>query len=354
MFDLYSYLSGKRAKPSHGSSGPQMLLNCPWCDALRLYVSLEDHTKAVEGADVVYPAGSYNCFKCGKKSRQFVYLYAELEGVSYTQARTDLALQRAGKLGRALPPPPRRHPPLATLEPTEGIHPEGFKPCWDEDARKYRIPSYLKMRGVTRETARAYGLGWCEDGKYAHRAVYPIVCPMGSSYQTRSMDPECEKKFRFLSGPGAGRLLFGWTLAENAETLCVNEGPHDVLSVYQAALTLAPGVGAVGILGKRLRAEQIRMIRRHKAKRIVLMLDGDALDDALEQHKQLGARVEVCGLLDPDLPADDEAQLDAGDCAQMGEPERIIEALKRCRPPEEVRVERIREKVQRLQARFAR
>lgn len=350
VFDLPGYLYGKGGKPSHGSSGPQMMINCPWCGRFGgFYVSLEEHS-GDDGAKT-YPAGSSICFKCGQKSRQFVFLYAELEGLTYTQARADLAQQRAGNMGRVIPPPVHRPAPLPPVEATTGaIHPEGFIPCWNESTRMFRMPTYLKQRGVARETARAYGLGWCEAGQYDGRMVYPIVCPSGTSFQTRSMDPDCAQRYRFLSGPGAGRLLFGWPQAVDSEVLVINEGPHDAMSVYQAR-PLMPTIGSVALLGKRLRMEQILMIRRHKAKRIILMLDGDALDDALAQHQQLGSRVAVAGLLDPTRSADSKDQLDAGDCSQM--PERIVDAISRSLPPDVVRLARIQEKVSHASARYA-
>jgi hypothetical protein len=345
-FDIAGYLYGKGGKFSSGTHGPQVTMACPWCSKVGgFYISLEDNDHDGEH----YPAGTHVCFKCGKKSRQFIFLYMELEGLSYKEARVELTKQRAGHLGRALPRPKPAPPPIEAT--TGSIHPDGFKPCWDEAAGKYRMPKYLTHRGITKDTARAFGLGWVEQGTYSNRVAIPVVCPVGSGFTTRTMDPE--EQLRFLSGPGVGHMLFGWPQAENAKELVVAEGPFDTMSVYQAAFT-APEMelGAVGILGKKLRAAQIKMIRSHKARRIVLMLDGDALDDALDQYKQLGSRVVVAGLLEPALPGDHPDQLDPGDCSQQ--PERILDAIERAQEPEIVRVQRLREKVLKVAQRFKR
>lgn len=341
-FDLSGYLASRGGRYSSGTNGPQMLLTCPWCgDGGSFYVALEDHEKDGQ----LYPAGTYVCFRCDKKSRSFIFLYAELEGISYKEARIELTKRRVGHLGRVIPRP-KPQLPVPTQQAGD-IHPEGFKPCWDEVGRKYIMPKYLTQpppigRGLSKETARTYGLGWCDQGRYAHRIAIPVVCPLGSSFTTRAIDPD--NNLRFLAGPGCGKLLFGWPQAAQVDTLVVAEGPFDVMSIFQAVQTCPEErAGAMGLLGKALRDTQIRMIKTHPAKRIILMLDGDALDDALRQYKELGPRVMVAGLLDPSLPADHEDQLDPGDCALY--PDRIIDAMDRAQHPEKVRIQRMREKI---------
>jgi hypothetical protein len=106
------------------------------------------------------------------------------------------------------------------------------------------------------------------------------------------------------------------------------------MAVHQA------GLRSVGILGKRLRETQIAMLRALGNVQLVLMLDDDALDDALRQANALGPRV---------LVAEPLGRKDPGDSP----PERILRAVDRATGVEEAITLRARAKVQTIGKRRA-
>lgn len=308
--DVEEWSSGHGGRKMRGFSGPQMEMDCPFCGKPRhLYMALE---KRIKGARTTYP-GDFICMKCDERGR-FIKLFAEIEGLDRREAR----MQLIEGIREPLPPPekarfmtpkamglPAPAPVLVPAREETGAPrtgsvderpttplPEEFIPCWDGE--KWRIPKYLKERGLEKATLAAFNIGYCDHGEYADRIILPISCPEGVSFTSRAIDSEAF--LRYKAGAGAGRLLFGWEPAmamveKGADTLVVNEGPFDVLSVYQS------GVPSVGIMGKRFKAEQVAMIRSVKVKRIVMMLDADALRDAVKQAPELGSRAMIAASL---------------------------------------------------------
>jgi DNA primase len=332
VIDVEAYVAAYGGVRSYGQSGPQMTMPCPWCGKSGcFYVNLEEHERESRGKTIIAKPGDFICFagRCEKAGR-FYRLYAELEGLDEDDARRAIAREAMGGARRRRPPLPppqteKRVSESATKPegPSDVPLPEEFIPVWNGEA--WRMPKYLLQRGVTRRTAARFGLGFCKRGRYEGRIVIPVRCPAGSSFVTRAVDDEV--RLRYLAGPGAGRLLFGWEQSEGAGLLVINEGPFDVMAVHQA------GLKSVGILGKSLRETQVQMLRQlGRAVQLVLMLDDDALDDALRQADALGPRV---------LVAEPLGRKDPGDSP----PERIQRAVECATTVEEARNRRANEKV---------
>lgn len=317
--DVEDWCTGYGGRKMRGSSGLQMEMTCPLCSKPRhLYVALE---KRIKPTRVTYP-GDFICMKCDYRGR-FVKLFAELEGMDRVEARKALmegireplpdkpkfmTPKAVGTMPAvyAPPKPPEAPSPEVAAEEAPAAPivldaegrpatplPEEFTPCFD--GVKWRIPQYLKDRNINRATISAFGLGYCDTGKYGGRIILPVDCPDGKSFTSRALDPDAF--LRYYAGAGCGRLLFGWNQAvarieKGARILVVNEGPFDVLSVYQA------GYAVVGIMGKRFKAEQVSMIVRLPVDRIVMMLDKDALRDAVKQSPELGRRAMVAAEMD--------------------------------------------------------
>jgi hypothetical protein len=347
VIDLESFLASHGGTRSAGSSGLQYVLNCPWCGSRDLYVAVEPAPRGHRQREA--RPGDFICFKgrCGERGG-LPKLYAQLEGVDRKDARIALALAANGgrMAGRRVLPPPVRQEPAppppkkatpkaaqkrgeARVEIPDYLPPE-FIPCWD--GARWRVPKYLSKRGLERETLREFGVGYCGTGRYGGRVVLPIACPAGASFTARAISPDDD--LRYLSGPGAGQLLFGWGQAARAwrsdRDLVIVEGPFDAMACWQA------GHPAVAVLGKRFRETQIQMLRGFEVRRFVLMLDGDALDDALQQAEMLGREVSVAAPLEGKDPAE---------AVERGEPEAIGEAIAAAAPLRGARAGRVAELV---------
>lgn len=275
------------ARPSAGS---EYVIRCPWCDRDgHLYVNTDE---GEEWDGKAKPAGRWICFGCGQKSMQFATLLAELDGVSFQEARATIGRWKMGNIRfkRAAAPPPKKDPNAPWLP----VEYESVRRIW---------PRYLTERRISRETAFSFKLGVCRTGPMMDRIILPIDCPAGRSYQARAVLPDMEP--RYLSGEGSGQLLFGWHTIADSDLAVIVEGPFDALMVAQA------GLPTVALMGKTLRDSQYAMLRQRKRQYYVALdpitKDKTAIDNACEIAERLDGTV-IVGL-DSDPGDADEAQI---------------------------------------------
>jgi len=275
-----AWLSARGARPSSGHEW--VLPSCWWCGKeWHLYINLK--------------TGKWTCFRCNEGGR-WLRLYAEGEGITVEEAAKRIMEDAFAEthervtheaVDATLDGLRKRYSEEAEPEPvldddTSAPHvdtplPEEFVPVFD--GKRWRWPVYLTARGVAKRTGQAYGLGFANHGRYSRRIIIPVRCPLGRSFTARSIFPADVEPLRYDSGPGCGRLLFGWDVAMSGKRreVVIVEGPFDVLSCYQA------GIPAVALLGKRLRDAQVEMLAASDVKHFTLLLDDDARMDALSQ-----------------------------------------------------------------------
>lgn len=260
-FDISDYLEGalKRPKPSANN---ELTAECPSCEKWgKFYVNRE--------------SGRYVCFSCEFRGKSIVGLVAQLEGLDWSEARS-FVFKRAVKFRRresllSLSDRIRLIRPGAEVEedaptgPVDFPVPKGVTPVWSEKG-EWRLPPYLKDRGIKSRTAKAWGMGyvmgrlWLDfpgrDKPFclAQRLVIPIKCPAGRSWTARDMDAGGIPKY--LNPPSADhrRLLIGWNVARLTGDLVICEGPLDAVRLWQHDIT------AVALGGKELHDEQLAML----------------------------------------------------------------------------------------------
>lgn len=139
------------------------------------------------------------------------------------------------------------------------------------------IMPYALKRGITLEDVRTFGLLWCDQGRYAHRMVFPVWHEGVLVYwQARAMWEEFEhpgpgKYIKSLNPPrvegaaGSGDVLFNLHQAKGYRRVCVTEGPIDAIHV---------GPDAVCTFGKKISHAQVGMLHRAGVKELDLMWDG--------------------------------------------------------------------------------
>ena len=168
---------------------------------------------------------------------------------------------------------------------------------------------YLTTRGISRETAEAFGVGFFPGkGSMAGRCVIPIADRGGElvAYAGRAID-NTEPRYKFPAGFRKSRELFNLHRVKGELRVVVVEGFFDCMKVSQA------GYPCVALMGSALSGIQENLIAEHFAE-VVLMLDGDeagrrAADEICDRLQNAVFQVATVGLGDgvqPDQLTGDE------------------------------------------------
>lgn len=269
--------------------GSEFLTLCPWHQDTNASLTISPRTNRV------------HCFVCNKGADPIGWLQ-DNQGLSFLEAVQELA-RRYGI-------------PIPEQDPQAAAHAEALRKeqqrllSWREKQqqafhqalledleRNGSAASYLRERGLSVETARAWGLGL--NGS---RLMLPLRDALGRTcaFSGRSLTGE-EPKYRNSANDALFRkqdLLFGLDRAATAirrsgEALLV-EGPIDVLQLHQAGLD-----HAVASLGTAFSIEQAQRLIRSGAKRLWVALDGDKAGQAATGKLIEGIRpLAITGQLD--------------------------------------------------------
>jgi DNA primase len=142
--------------------------------------------------------------------------------------------------------------------------------------------NYIKKRNITEEIIKKFNIGFCYDGEYANRIVIPSYDENGKinyfiarSYLTnvklKYKNPEAEKE----------QIIFNEHLINWDNPIYIVEGPFDSIFLENA----------IPMLGKKL-SEKLSIKLYETAKKIIIVLDGDAWNDAEKLYHKLN-----CGKL---------------------------------------------------------
>ena len=250
-FNIEEYCLDNLDKAKIAGTG-QIHATCPWCGKYgSFYVSIKK--------------GHYICHSCEAKGLHLVGVVAQIEGITWRQAREQIIKSEITF---------RRHETSESLlekiralrpEDDDGYNPEnekvkvklpdGFNPVYDSKRKdKWMAPLYLAERKIKKSTARAWGMGYCNHGKYSHRLIIPVRCDNGFSFTARGMESDMYP--RYLNPPAAdnSRLLLGWDQIIKGKDLVLCEGPLDAVRLWQH------GIQAVSLMGKVLHPDQIAML----------------------------------------------------------------------------------------------
>ena len=279
------------------------------------------HGEKTPSFNVVPAKQFFHCFGCQKHGDVFSFLM-ELEGKSFVE----VAEQLAGRFGIEVPrvdesPELRRArgERIAMLEINK-LAAAFFRDMLGDARRGEPGRAYLARRGVARETAERFQLGYAPGewsaladhlkarrvdldiavrlGLIAHRPktggfydrnrdrlVCPVIVPGGDivGFSARLVgaptpSPDGSEPPKYINSTESavykkGKLLFGLAQARDAmhaqKRAVLVEGNFDVITLHQAGFT-----EVVAPLGTALTVEQVNVLKR-LAERIVLLYDGD-------------------------------------------------------------------------------
>jgi DNA primase len=267
-FDLLSYLIDQGAEEE--KDGEEFVLPCPECGKEKLTVNLEKrawHCWVCEDYRVDAISGKA---KPVAGAGGIISLVQTLEGVDkHTAVEKIMAASRISiaqlehidenLIKQSLDPKPTH---AGAIEPP---------PHWEPVTG---ILPYMQQRGITYEDAQAFGLGFCREGRYAGRLIFPVW--EGGSltyYQGRAMMPGLQPKT--LNPPsdcgvGSTEVLMNLDNAKEYPRVAITEGPIDCVKA---------GKSAVCTFGKKISATQIQKLKQVGVQNLDLMWDSDAIPE---------------------------------------------------------------------------
>lgn len=259
--------------------------------------------------------GFFKCFGCGKGGNVYQFLMS-IEGWSFPET----VRQLADRCGVEIPEQSdeeaeaarrRREGKKLYFEIMEAARRFYEDKLWSEQGKAARM--YLDERGISEETARAFGLGYAPDAwealldhmkeegydprlleraglvnssdrgghydRFRHRVVFPVVDvwshTLGFGGRMLATDEEGPK---YINSPETkfytkGEQLYGLDVAKRTmqteDVALVVEGNFDVIALHEAGLgmTVAP-------MGTALTEKQARLMGRF-ARKVVVAFDGD-------------------------------------------------------------------------------
>jgi len=272
------------------------------------------HDEKTPSFYVVPAKGFYKCFGCGESGDVFAFLIKRL-GLSFVDAVKHVATSSGVEI-REVSRGQTGEDPFRHLYEANAFARMFFQDSlWDETSRR-PAATYLEERGIGRETAERFGLGyapeaWCglrdaashhgigeevliEVGlvtrsekqrdpydRFRGRLIFPIEGLSGKvvGFGGRVLGAGREGSPKYVNSPESpiyhkGEVLYGLNWAKNAirrgETALIVEGYMDVVSLAAAEFE-----NAVAPLGTAVTSEQVALLRRFTS-RAHLLFDSDA------------------------------------------------------------------------------
>lgn len=270
------------------------------------------HEERTPSFYVVPAKGFYKCFGCGESGDVFSFLMKR-QGLSFVDAVKYVA-ERAGVEIRETKRPggedPNRH-----LYEINAFAQQTFQNALRDETMGRAARSYLEGRGIGREVAESFGLGFApdqwrflreaaakhemddqvllevglliqrDDGKepydrFRNRIIFPIESASGRvlAFGGRTLGKAGKKVPKYLNSPESpiyhkGEILYGLSWAKNAirreEGALVVEGYMDAVSLGAGGIE-----NAVAPLGTSMTQEQARLLARY-CSRIYILFDSD-------------------------------------------------------------------------------
>ncbi|HAT16846.1 MAG TPA: DNA primase, partial [Gemmatimonadetes bacterium] len=272
------------------------------------------HDEKTPSFYVVPAKGFYNCFGCGESGDVFAFL-TKHHGLSFVDAVKHVAAASGVEI-REVSRGQTGEDPFRHLYEANAFARMFFQDLlWDE-ATGGPATAYLEERGIDRETAERFGIGYAPDAwrglleaashhgigeevlievglvtrsekrkdsydRFRGRLIFPIESLAGKvvGFGGRVLGAGREGTPKYVNSPESpiyhkGGILYGLSWAKNAirrrETALMVEGYMDVVSLAVAGFD-----NAVAPLGTAVTSDQVALLHRFTS-RIDLLFDGDA------------------------------------------------------------------------------
>ena len=246
--------------------GSQLLYHCPFCP---------DKNKATRKLEIALEGkvGISHCWRCNAACSSFGSLLKKIKSPSHLREQMFLL---SGEVKKA------RRERRKSLKQEDLELPDEFVPLSKpNNSIEYRnAMAYLKTRSITSEDILRYNIGYAEQGDYTHHIIVPSY-DMDNKlnffvgrryYETEGILPH-KKPFRTMNIVGFENFI-NWNYSEI--TLC--EGVFDAIAIR---------TNVVPLFGKYLSRKLREKIISNGIKRVNMVLDNDAIDDAIKNCELL-------------------------------------------------------------------
>lgn len=279
LIAIFNDLLGQKARLRKG--GSQLTYHCPFCTDKNLV------TQKLEIAISGPRIGNYHCWRCNTKGKFFGSLLKKLKASTHYRNAIfkltgDIHISRRQQLNEDIS--------LVTL-------PDEFCPISNpKKSPEYKNALiYLKKRGILQEDIFRYNIGYCESGPYEYRIIVP-------SYDAKGMlNFFIGRNYYDVPGnisyrkPDCSMDIVGFESFINYdEPLNLCEGVFDAIAIRN---------NAVPLFGKYPSRKLRESMIINGTKRVNMILDNDAIDNAIENCKmmmKLGIDVYLVRLSDKD------------------------------------------------------
>lgn len=261
IIQIFDDVFGQTAKIRKG--GFQATYHCPFC------ADKNPITQKLEIAIAGPNTGNYHCWRCNEKGRTFGTLLRKLKAPSHYREKLfkltgDIKILRTKRKSYDdVTLPSEFHPiriPISSIEYKNAL-------------------SYLIKRNILKEDIIRYNIGYCETGPYAYHIIVP-------SY-------DCKGNLNFFVGrryydvdegiphkkPEVSMNLIGFeSLLNYNEPINLCEGVFDAIAIRN---------NAVPLFGKYPSKKLQENMILHNTKRVNIILDNDALKDAVKNCENI-------------------------------------------------------------------
>mgnify|MGYP001342817407 FL=1 len=144
--------------------------------------------------------------------------------------------------------------------------PKGLNPLYR------KVEQYVKDRGITQEDIIRYNLGYCDSGIYSNRIIIPSYDRDNRLNYFIARSVFDEEKFKYKNPPISKNVTIFENQINWKEPITLTEGVFDAMAVKRNAIPL---------LGKFIPKTLMDSIYKKGVKKISILLDKDAQDQAL-------------------------------------------------------------------------
>ena len=278
LVDILESFLGEHRK--HNDDTGQIAFDCPACSAEKGLVDGDGKGNL----EINYNLGKYKCWSCYETNRMYGPFIKLLKNYGTPKNLRDYLLVK---------------PDADVVVDKERLDiavvlPEGYKKlseCTDKDYKSAQAKAYLYTRGITDEIIKDYEIGYTYRGKFFNRIIITSYDSTGklNYFIARWFDREYTK-LKYLN-PDAEKqeIIFNEGRINLDATIYIVEGATDSI--------VTPN--SIPLLGKVLSQQLLELLHDHAKGYIVIVLDGDAYEDAKSIYRQLNfgnliGRIRIC------------------------------------------------------------